>query len=105
MDGGRRARHTLAAGCARGTSAQPLRSTAEGAIPSLGSEMTVSAGQMNGQWTLLEHLDYSSTRPVSVYDVGRDGDVWVSADGRSWMRPGAWTMDTGCWGANQGTSM
>jgi RHS repeat-associated protein len=64
--------------------------------------MTISAGQVNGQWTLLEHLDDGSTRPVSVYDVGKAGDIWIGSDGRSWTRPGGVDYGHGLLGGESG---
>ena len=49
--------------------------------------MTVSAGKVNGQWTLLEHLGDGSTRSVSVFEAGQLGDIWVGGAGGKWSRP------------------
>jgi hypothetical protein len=54
------------------------------AIPGDQRLMTVSAGKIDGQWTLLQHLDDGSTRPVSVFEVGQRGDIWIGGDGQNW---------------------
>jgi hypothetical protein len=55
--------------------------------------MTLSAGQVDGQWTLLEHLGDGSVRSVSVYAAGQLGDIWVGGSRGKWSS--SWGTDYG----------
>jgi hypothetical protein len=67
--------------------------------------LTLSAAEINGQVTLLEHFGGGETQRISAYKAGLIGDVWVGGAGDKWTRRGTVDYGHGFLTGNSGSLM